>query len=67
MNTTDDRTEARQVARWVLNDNFAKLEEWEDENGSITLYLDSMWDQFADDQAMARLLERAYNKWCSEY
>ena len=41
--------EAKLVAHWVLTDEFEKLENWEDDYGCITEYLDQMWDLFAND------------------
>ena len=58
---------AKLVAHWVLTDNFEKLEDFEDQNGCITTFLDEMWDMFANDSHMSSLLERAYNKWTAEY
>ena len=58
---------AKLVAHWVLTDNFEKLEDFEDDNGCITTFLDEMWDMFANDSHMSSLLERAYNKWTAEY
>lgn len=59
--------QAKLVAHWVLTDNFEKLENWEDDHGCITMYLDEMWDLFANDSYMSSLLEKAYNKWTAEY
>ena len=61
------RSEAKQVANWVLNDKFAKLENWEEENGSISEYLDNAWDEFSEESKISKLLEKAYNKFTSEY
>ncbi len=62
----NQRNEAQKIAKWVLTDNFDKLENWEDENGCITTFIDGMWDLFSDDTEMSTLLERAYNKWTKE-
>ena len=59
--------QAKLVAHWVLTDNFEKLENWEDDHGCITTYLDEMWDLFANDAHMCAVLEKAYNKWTAEY
>ena len=61
-----DKKEAKQVANWVINNKFEKLENWEDENGSIVLFLDNAWDQFSEDE-ISKLLKKAYNKFTSEY
>lgn len=58
---------AKLVAHWVLTDNFEKLETFEDDYGCITTYLDEAWDQFANDAKLCAILEKAYNKWTSEY
>ena len=56
---------ARLVSHWILTDRFDKLEEFENDNGCITLFLDDMWDVFFYDTKMSALLEEAYNKWTS--
>ena len=62
----NEKKQAQTVAKWVLEDNFAALEIWESENGSITFYLDDMWDHFSSDSKMEKLLEKAYLKWVDE-
>lgn len=67
MTLNQERNEAKKVAKWVMTDNFHKLEMWEDENGCISEFLDVMWDLFYEESKMCSLLERAYNKWTAEY
>jgi hypothetical protein len=64
---TQERKVAKLVAKWVMTDNFRKLEMWEDEYGCISTFLDEMWDLFAEEAKMCSLLEKAYNKWTAEY
>ena len=61
------KSEAKQVANWVLNDKFAKLEIWENENGCISTFLDEAWFEFSEDSKMSKLMEKAYKKFTSEY